>query len=91
MANASYAELNGGQRYACPHRKEHFGSWWVRFYKCNYSAFSDSAFSGYHFTPSDYSEAVCDACGGRRWRTKAAYVEQLPFRSSVFTSRQPSG
>lgn len=58
---------------ACPYREEHFAYWWVRFYKCNHSAFS-----GYQFTLSDYSEVVCEGCGGNRWRTTAAYVEQLP-------------
>jgi hypothetical protein len=46
-----------------------------------------SAFNGYHFTPSDYSEVVCDpehgGCG-RRWRTKAAYVEELPRGGSPY-------
>lgn len=43
-------------------------------YRCNYSAFN-----GYHFTPSDYSEVRCTrpGCSGI-WRTKAAYVEGLP-------------
>lgn len=42
-----------------------------------FSAFS--AFNGYHFTPSDYSEIVCTrpGCHGR-WRTKAEYVDGLP-------------
>lgn len=36
-----------------------------------------SAFSGYHFTPSDYSAVACNTCG--EWgRTKAKYVAQLP-------------
>lgn len=38
-----------------------------------------SAFNGYHWTPSDYSSIHCRAGGcGRVWRTKAAYVSQLP-------------
>lgn len=51
-------------------------AWRVTAYRCNYSAFN-----GYHYTPSDYSEVTCseDAGGcGRRWRTKARYVEELP-------------
>lgn len=40
-------------------------------YRCNYSAFS-----GYCWTPSDYSGLRCSACG-TFWRTKAAYVEAL--------------
>lgn len=35
-----------------------------------------SAFNGYHFTPSDYSELRCKTCGAS-WRTKARYVERL--------------
>ena len=35
-----------------------------------------SAFNGYHFTPSDYSEIRCRECGVP-WRTKAAYVEEI--------------
>lgn len=46
----------------------------VVMYRRNYSAFN-----GYHFTPSDYSEVRCTrpGCIGM-WRTKAAYVEGLP-------------
>lgn len=38
-----------------------------------------SAFNGYRFTPSRYSEVSCLDCG-RRWRTDAAYVADLPDR-----------
>ncbi len=45
---------------------------WVVVVRCgNYSAFS-----GYHFTPSDYSEIKCLRCGNF-WRTKAIYVGGL--------------
>lgn len=40
--------------------------------QCNYSAFS-----GYHYTPSAYSRVACVECG-THWRTKAAYVRELP-------------
>lgn len=40
-------------------------------YRGNYSAFN-----GYRFTPSDYSQLRC-ACGST-WRTNAAYVDELP-------------
>jgi len=46
--------------------------WRVLQRRCNYSAFS-----GYHRTASDYSAVQCTACGVW-WRTKAAYVHQLP-------------
>jgi hypothetical protein len=35
-----------------------------------------SAFNGYRFTPSEYSELRCTGCG-LRWRTKARYVGKL--------------
>jgi hypothetical protein len=62
----------GRSSVACRNRKEHFGSWVVTTRRANYSAFN-----GYHRTPSDYSEVRCTACS-KRWRTKAAYVDQLP-------------
>jgi hypothetical protein len=38
-----------------------------------------SAFNGYRWQPSDYSQVSCNAPGCHRsWRTKAAYVDQLP-------------
>jgi hypothetical protein len=70
---------------ACQQRAEHFSTWVVTSYKENYSAFN-----GYHRTPSAYSEVCCETCG-QRWRTRAAYVEQLPVAGGVFTSRRPSG
>ena len=39
---------------------------------CNYSAFS-----GYHWTASDYSRLRCLDCG-TFWRTKARFVSTLP-------------
>jgi hypothetical protein len=50
----------------------HRASWWVAVREANYSAFN-----GRHRTRSDYSECRCAACG-RRWRTKAGYVRDLP-------------
>jgi hypothetical protein len=45
---------------------------WVVVQRCrNYSAFS-----GYHFTPSDWSHVHCKVCGANG-RTKAKYVEFL--------------
>lgn len=46
-------------------------NWRIATYKGNYSAFS-----GYRFTPSDYSEIICLTCR-RSWRTKAKYVSSL--------------
>ena len=41
--------------------------------------YNESAFSGYRRTPSEYSEVRCtvDRCTSV-WRTKAAYVDELP-------------
>lgn len=50
----------------------HRGAWLVTVRKANHSAFN-----GGHRTPSAYSEIWCGTCG-RRWRTKAAYVNKLP-------------
>ena len=55
-----------------PCMRDHRAAWVVVHRKCNYSAFS-----GYHFTPSDYSLVRCGTCG-RRWRTRAAHVDDLP-------------
>jgi len=35
-----------------------------------------SAFSGYRWTPSGYSQVRCHACGAV-WRTRAAYANDL--------------
>lgn len=53
-------------------QREHRNSWVVTMREHN-----RSAFNGYHRTPSDWSEVICGFCG-RRWRTKADYVRQLP-------------
>lgn len=47
-----------------------------------------SAFNGYHWTPSDYSAVRCGDCG-RVWRTKAAYVDDLPNESSIMRAARP--
>lgn len=62
--------MSGGR--AC-RVKEHRIRWRVTVYKGNYSAFN-----GGHYTPSAYSEVMCPDCSCR-WRTKAAYVETLPY------------
>jgi hypothetical protein len=50
----------------------HQRRWRVRDRNCHYSAFS-----GYHWTSSNYSSVQCFGCG-RIWRTRAAYVDVLP-------------
>ena len=60
--------MSGGLRCTC---RGWYG-WRVTVYRGNFSAFN-----GYRFTPSDYSEVVCERCGAR-WRTKAKYVDSLP-------------
>lgn len=52
---------------------QRLAKWVVIQFRCNHSAFS-----GYHHTYSDYSEVKCTECG-RRWRTKAKYVDGLPL------------
>lgn len=54
--------------------KEHKPFWVVLQRRCNHSAFN-----GYRRTPSAYSDIACEADGCiARWRTKAAYVDDLP-------------
>lgn len=45
--------------------------WRVTDYKCNYSAFN-----GYHYTPSNYSQVRCLRCGWF-WRSNGKYVDGL--------------
>lgn len=54
-------------------------AWYVMHYRCNYSAFN-----GYRYTPSDYSQVKCAGCG-HIWRTKARYVDGLRKGPSVLT------
>ncbi len=51
--------------------------WRVLDRNCNYSAFS-----GRHYTPSNYSACKCMACG-HVWRTKADYVAGLSDASKT--------
>lgn len=62
--------MSGGM--ACQHPRKHRGRWRVVVREANYSAFN-----GYRYTPSAYSSIRCLECP-RRWRTRAAYVAQLP-------------
>jgi hypothetical protein len=50
-------------------------AWYVTAYRCNHSAFN-----GYRYTPSDYSEVECRSIYGGcgvRWRTKARYADEV--------------
>jgi len=51
---------------------EHRSAWVVTQRKGN-----RSAFNGYRWTPSAYSEVRCTV-GGSVWRSRAAYVDDLP-------------
>ena len=59
-----------GQRWGCMCGTR--TAWYVVERNCNYSAFN-----GYKWTWSPYSQVRCATCG-RSWRTKAAYVRALP-------------
>lgn len=70
LAEKHRQERDHGRTVEC--MRSHRASWYVTQRRCNHSAFN-----GYHRTRSDYSETKCGECG-RRWRTKAAYVDDLP-------------
>lgn len=65
--------MSGGAACRCPEAAKPITErgWVVYQRKCNHSAFN-----GYRYTPSDYSDVGCQSCN-RVWRTKAAYVDQL--------------
>lgn len=65
--------MSGGNTCQCPEAKKPLADrrWYVTARHCNYSAFN-----GYHYTPSDYSEVRCSCCRCS-WRTKAQYVNRL--------------
>lgn len=65
--------MSGGNVCKCSEAKKPIEqrNWVVMDYKCNYSAFS-----GWKYTPSDYSSVRCVECGCT-WRTKAGYVDSL--------------
>lgn len=52
--------------------RTHRPAWRVLVRLANYSAFN-----GYHRTPSEYSSVICTV-DNMVWRTKAAYVKDLP-------------
>lgn len=65
--------MSQGYACACDERKKPVEqrNWVVVQWRCNYSAFS-----GYHWTASDYSAVQCHTCRAV-WRTKAHYVKEL--------------
>lgn len=66
--------MSGGVGCSCPREggEKARRAWWrVVTYHANHSAFN-----GYRYTPSDYSECYCTRCNAR-WRTKATYVTTL--------------
>lgn len=61
--------MSKGISCSCPGKQEdRLKNWRIIQYKCNHSAFS-----GGHYTPSDYSCFRCIACD-RVWRSKSDYV-----------------
>lgn len=71
--------MSGGATCRCPERARPLGErrWRVALRHGN-----ASAFNGYNWTPSDYSEVRCLRCWAV-WRTRAAYVERLGDWNSV--------
>jgi len=81
--------MSGGQSCTCEKKDR---SKWVVLMRCG----NASAFSGYRFTRSSYSQVGCEMCG-RIWRTNAKYVRELPdrmveaFQTAVEENRQSEG
>jgi len=74
MAKATYGCV-------CPGSFQKRKSRWVVItLRANYSTFNGS-----RRTPSDYSEVRCTGPCGRRWRTKAAYVDTLTVNEDLET------
>lgn len=65
--------MSGGTRCRCPESKKPLKerAWICTQYKSN-----RSAFSGYRYTPSNWSAIVCRGCH-RMWRTKADYAGEI--------------
>lgn len=42
---------------------------------------NNSAFNGYHYTPSQYSSIFCMSCNAH-WRSKGDYIDRLPDASN---------
>lgn len=61
------------------HKDKH---WFVDGRECNYSAFN-----GYRQTPSAYSQVWCGECY-TTWRSKAAYVANLPDGNAMDVYRR---
>ncbi len=72
--------MSQGVACKCPESKKPADqrNWIVLQRRCNYSAFS-----GYRYTPSDYSCIQCHACG-MVWRTKADYVSILKDGNNLY-------
>jgi hypothetical protein len=65
--------MSGGTVCKCPESKKPMAerAWEVTQRKCNHSAFS-----GYHYTTSNYSACRCTKCRAV-WRTTARYTYTL--------------
>lgn len=65
--------MSGAPACSCPERSKPLRArdWTVDVLHGN-----RSAFSGYRWTPSGYSQVRCHACGAV-WRTRAAYANDL--------------
>lgn len=70
--------MSGGIACSCKGTTaERQSKWGVLDHRCNYSKFNGS-----RYTPSAYSSITCSRCGAV-WRTKASYVDTLPFADQM--------
>ena len=80
--------MSGGQICRCPESKKPLleRRWRVTQYRCNHSAYN-----GYRYTPSAYSNIICEVTGCTgSWRTKASYADALYARGQL-QQEKPNG
>jgi hypothetical protein len=69
--------------YMACQEPDHKAHWHVTQRKCNFSAFN-----GYRYSRSDYSQVRCPI-DGKTWRSKGAYVDELPDAPSDWNREAP--
>lgn len=65
--------MSGGTSCGCAEREKPVA---LRDWRVTARRSNQSAFNGYHWTPSDWSAVRCRQCRAM-WRTRAKYVEGL--------------